>query len=117
MSAVIHPEDNRNVMTTLAVVNKEGDLQCHQDLFNLIKPRQRKNKNDGHNGKPPMRSQEQSSSIDEANQKKYNEAKKQFQELLNKYKVDLIVVCADNLEAKKLMTSIMEIVKDVQIDN
>lgn len=40
--------------------------------------------------------------------KKHNDAKEQFKEILNKNKVDLIVVCADSLEARKLKKALAE---------
>jgi sulfur relay (sulfurtransferase) DsrF/TusC family protein len=35
----------------------------------------------------------------------------QFKKILGKYKVDLIVVCADNLEARKLKKNLSEFAK------
>ena len=48
--------------------------------------------------------------------KKHEEAKEQFKEILNKHKVDLIVVCADSLEARKLKKCLAEFSK-YTVDN
>ena len=102
MGAILHPIDNRNYMATVAIVDKFGDLQCHKDFLHLVKPRTRKAKNDGTGQQ--MRQQ----TLDESELKKHEEAKMQLREILSKYRVDLIVVCADSLEARRLKQSLSE---------
>ena len=46
--------------------------------------------------------------MDESELKKHEEAKMQLREILSKYRVDLIVVCADSLEARRLKQSLSE---------
>lgn len=101
----MHPLDSRNSMTTVAVVNKYGSLECHKDFLHLIKPRPRRGGPQGRMG-----------GSDDTEMKKHEEAKKQFKDILSKYKVDLIVVCADSLEARILKQSLTDFAK-YKIDN
>ena len=39
MGAILHPIDNRNFMTTIAIVDHYGELVAHRDFLNLIPPR------------------------------------------------------------------------------
>lgn len=39
MGAILHPIDNRNFMTTIAIVDYYGELVAHRDFLNLIPPR------------------------------------------------------------------------------
>jgi len=103
MGAVLHPIDNRNFLATVAVVNKYGELVAHKDFLNLLPPRRRPASMQG-----GMRPGEQ----DEI--KKHEQDKKQFQAILIEQKVDLIVVSADCLEAKRLRKALMEF---AQINN
>lgn len=41
MGAVLHPIDNRNFLTTVAVVDKFGELVAHKDFLYLLPPRRR----------------------------------------------------------------------------
>jgi len=49
--------------------------------------------------------------MDDGEKKKHEDAVKAFKEILGKYKVDLIVVCADSLEARKLKKCLGEFAK------
>ena len=54
--------------------------------------------------------------FDDGEKKKHDDAVKAFKEILGKYKVDLIVVCADSLESRKLKKCLGEFAK-YQLDD
>jgi len=70
MGAIMHPIDNRNFLTTIAVVDQYGELVAHKDFLHLLPPR-KKIVREGQ-PIPPMRHGE------EEEQKKHEEAKKTF---------------------------------------
>lgn len=47
MGAIMHPIDNKNYMSTIAVVNKFGELVAHKDFLHLMPPRKTRQKQDG----------------------------------------------------------------------
>jgi len=53
MGAIMQPIDNKNYMTTIAVVDKFGELVAHKELLHLIPPRRPRQRTDGM--APPVR--------------------------------------------------------------
>lgn len=39
MGAIMHPIDNRNFLTTVAIVDEFGELVAHRDFLYIIPPR------------------------------------------------------------------------------
>jgi hypothetical protein len=39
MGAIMHPIDNRNYLTTVAIVDEFGELIAHRDFLYIIPPR------------------------------------------------------------------------------
>lgn len=96
----MHSTDGRNFGTTIAVVNAYGELMCHKDFQYLIPPRiPRKRENEA---APELRPGQ----IED--QRKHNEDKKTFQNILREYNVSLITVAADCLDAKRLKKALGE---------
>lgn len=96
LGAVMYPIDGRNFQTTVAVVDQFGELVAHKDFLYLIPPRK------------PREGQMEMRPGQEEEARKHNENKKEFQEILREHKVDLIVVSADCLEAKRLKKALSE---------
>lgn len=99
MGAIFHQIDNRNYATTIAVVDQYGELVAHKDFLFLLPPKKRIQRD----GEP---TQVRPGEIEE--QRKHDEDRRQFQEILREHTVDLIVVCADCLEAKRLKKALTE---------
>jgi len=76
------------------VVDQHGELKEHHTFYHLIPPRTRRPNRDG--TMPQARPGE----AEEENKHKLD--KMRFKNILKEYSVDLIVVCADCLEARKL---------------
>ena len=99
MGAIMHPIDNRNFLTTVAIVDEFGELIAHRDFLYIIPPRKPRQRPDG----API----QMRPGEEEERKKHEEDKRHFQEMLREHQVDLIVVSADCLEAKKLKNALL----------
>lgn len=69
MGAIHHQIDNRNFMTTIAVVNQFGDLLHHKDFLHIIPPRRSKPRENGETVVRPGEQEEQ---------RKHDEDKKAF---------------------------------------
>ena len=67
----MHPIDQRNFLTTIAVVDKYGDLVAHKDFLYILPPRKRMPPRDGAPDPGPRPGEE-----DE--RKKHEEDKRQF---------------------------------------
>lgn len=100
MGAIMYPIDNRNFQTTIAVVDQFGELIAHKDFLYIIPPRKPRAGADG--------AQYEMRPGQEEEARKHAQDKKDFQEILREYKVDLIVVAADCLEAKRLKKALSE---------
>jgi len=95
----MHPIDMRSCMTEIAVVDKNGELIEHMEFYHIIPPRKPKMR-DGVSYAPRPGEVEE--------QKKHIADRTRFQNMLKEHEVDLIVVCADCLEAKKLKKTLEE---------
>jgi len=92
--------DNRNFVTTIAVVDKYGELVEHRDFLHLIPPRKRQEPRDGQAYIP--RPGEEEEKI------KHEADRRALQDLLREHEVDLIVVSADNLESRRLKKALSD---------
>lgn len=105
MGAVHHQIDNRNFMTTIAVVDQFGEVLEHKDFLNIIPPRSVKTRDgDNFEQKDRLRPGEI------ADMQRHEADKQSFQTIISNHNVDLIVVCADSLESKKLKKALSEFV-------
>jgi hypothetical protein len=94
--------DNRTYQITTAIVDQYGNFMVSKEFSNLIPPREPRISSDGFS-KLPMRPGE----IEEREKHAYD--KEVFLDLLKQYQVDLIVVAADCLEARKLKNALNDI--------
>ena len=97
MGASIMQIDARNYQVTTAVVDDEGEYKASQDFHSIIPPRESRPEK--------VRPGEQEE------RKKHAYEKQIFHDLIRQHQIDLIVVQADCLEARKLKSALSDIVK------
>ena len=103
MSAILNPIDDRNYKTTIAVVNKDGELKLTKDFFHMLPPRQFKRSPEEANQKMAP------GSIVNLQEEEHEKNCAHMREVLLDHQVDLIVVAADCLEARKLKKVLSEL--------
>jgi hypothetical protein len=47
MGAILYQVDSRNYQSTIAIVDKYGELVAHQDFAHILPPRKQRPRNDG----------------------------------------------------------------------
>ena len=100
MGVIVHPINNRDFLTTVAVVDTHGELVAHKDFLHIRPPKKRRVQ-EGEEEQPILER-------DRQQQIKHDEDKKKFQDILRDNQVDLIVVSADCLDAKIIKNAISD---------
>lgn len=102
MGAILYPLDNRNHSTMISIVDENGVVLEHKEFLHLLPPMRRRV--DPNTGQPPVpkpgEADEQANHLND---------KKKISDLITNHKVDLVVVSADCLEAKKLKSMFSEL--------
>jgi hypothetical protein len=109
MGAYMTPIDARNYTVTLVVVDQYGELLAQREFAHIIPPREARSS--GNNERAPMRPQER----EELEKHMYDRA--DFLNLIKQHNIDLIVVAADCLEAKKLKKALDELASSKNFDS
>ena len=103
----MHQIDANNYVVTVAVVDKYGELVQTRDFMRLLAPRKRRDQNRDFpdDGRPQPKTDEE---------QQHEKDKKKFTELLEEYRVDLITVAANCLEARNLKKVLVSITSELK---
>lgn len=107
MGVILQQLDNNNSVVTVAVLDKYGELVAHKDFLHLIPPRKARpaqKRDDEFEDRSKIMKIAQSEE-----DKEHEKDKDKVSELLTKHSVDLIVVGANKLEARRIKETLKEI--------
>lgn len=104
----MHQIDANNYIVTVAVVDKFGDLIAHKDFMRLLPPRQKKKpQQSGPQQDVQMQGDQRLPETEE--EKEHKKDKEKLVEIIRQHSVDLIVVAANSLEARRLKEELISL--------
>lgn len=110
MGVILHQVDNNTLIVTAAVVDKYGELVAHKDFMHLMPPRKISEKT-----KEKMNNEEDRERLKKMKMTEKDEMDEhqrdldKMKQLIFKYQVDLIVVAANKLDAKRIHDTLKEL--------